>query len=114
MKYLKQLLIILSFAFLGDLLNTYLPLPIPSSIYGIVLLFLSLQCNIIHLSQVKETGAFLVEIMPIMFIPAAIGLLDIWSLLKTNLIAYMVIVVVSMILVMGLAGKVVEWMVKKS
>ena len=113
MKYLKQLMIIFVFAFLGEMLNLLLPLPIPGSIYGIVLLFLSLQFKVIELSQIKETGKFLVEIMPIMFIPAAIGLLDLWPLLQKNLVSYVLIIVASTVLVMGISGKVVEWMVKK-
>lgn len=114
MKYLKQFMIILCFTFLGDMCHHFLPLPIPSSIYGIILLFLSLHLHIISLEQIKETGAFLVEIMPIMFIPAAIGLLDIWPLLKTNLVAYIVIIVASTVIVMATASFIVQRMVRKS
>ena len=56
---------------------------------------------------------FLVEIMPIMFIPAAIGLIDLWPILQNNLVAYVLIVLASTTLVMGVAGKVCEWVVKK-
>jgi len=113
MKYLIQLMIILGFSFLGEFCNQVLPFPIPGSIYGIVFLFLSLHFNLLKLSQIKETGKFLVEIMPIMFIPPAVGLIDLWPILKTNLVAYLVIIVLSTILVMGVAGKVCEWVVKK-
>ena len=113
MKYLSQLLIILFYAFLGELCNYLLPFPIPGSIYGIVFLLLSLNFKIISLDQIKETGKFLVEIMPIMFIPAAIGLIDLWPILQNNLVAYVLIVLVSTTLVMGVAGKVCEWVVKK-
>lgn len=113
MKYLSQLLIILFYAFLGELCNYLLPFPIPGSIYGIVFLLLSLNFKIISLDQIKETGKFLVEIMPIMFIPAAIGLIDLWPILQNNLVAYVLIVLASTTLVMGVAGKVCEWVVKK-
>ncbi len=39
MKYIRQLGIILLVSFLGELLHYLLPLPVPASIYGIVLLF---------------------------------------------------------------------------
>ena len=113
MKYLSQLLIILFYAFLGELCNYLLPFPIPGSIYGIVFLLLSLNFKIISLDQIKETGKFLVEIMPVMFIPAAIGLIDLWPILQNNLVAYVLIVLASTTLVMGVAGKVCEWVVKK-
>ena len=45
MKYLKQLLIILGISFLGELLKYFLPLPIPASIYGMVILFALLSTS---------------------------------------------------------------------
>ena len=76
MKYLKQFGIILVLSFIGELLNHVLPLPVPSSIYGIILMFICLKTGLIPLEEVDETGRFLIEIMPLMFIPAAVGLLE--------------------------------------
>ena len=73
MKYLKQFGIILVLSFIGELLNHVLPLPVPSSIYGIILMFICLKTGLIPLEEVDETGRFLIEIMPLMFIPAAVG-----------------------------------------
>lgn len=113
MKYLMQFSIILGFSFLGELCNQVLPFPVPASIYGIIFLFLSLHFNLLKLSQIKETGKFLVEIMPIMFIPAAVGLIDLWPILKMNLFAYVLIVGISTVVVMGTAAKVCEWVVTR-
>ena len=72
MKYLKQFLIILVISLIGELLNKLLPLPVPASIYGMVILFIGLLSGVIKLSSVKEAGSFLIEIMPVMFIPAGV------------------------------------------
>ena len=40
MKYLKQFLIILAISMIGEILKYLLPLPVPASIYG-MLIFLS-------------------------------------------------------------------------
>ena len=64
MKHLKQFLIILLFSFLGEGLKALLPLPVPASIYGLVLLFAALELGIIKLSAVEDAGKFLIEIMP--------------------------------------------------
>ena len=40
MKYVKQFGIILLISFAGEALNYLLPLPVPASIYGLVLMFL--------------------------------------------------------------------------
>lgn len=79
MKYINQFLIILLISFLGEILKCLLPLPIPASIYGMIILFLGLMTKVIKLESVKETGKFLIEIMPIMFIPAGVGLMTTWG-----------------------------------
>ena len=55
MKYLKQFGIILVLSFIGELLNHVLPLPVPSSIYGIILMFICLKTGLIPLEEVDET-----------------------------------------------------------
>ena len=71
MKYVRQFCIILVFSFLGEILHTLIPLPIPASVYGLVLLLTALCARIVSVEQVKEAAKFLIEIMPVMFIPAA-------------------------------------------
>ena len=66
MKYLKQFLIILTISFIGEILNKYIPLPVPASIYGIVIMLLCLLLKIIKLEQVKDAADFLIAIMPVM------------------------------------------------
>ena len=101
MKYIKQFSIILLISFLGEALHALLPLPIPASIYGIVLLFAALVLKIIPVSAVKDVSTFLLEIMPMLFIPAAAGLLEAWGILKPNLAAYIVITLVATVAVIS-------------
>lgn len=112
MKYIKQFLIILLIAFTGELLNTILPLPIPASIYGIFILFLCLEFHIIPLHAIKETSIFLVEIMPILFIPAAVGVLDSWNIIKAQWIPYVIIMVTTTVLVMVVSGRITQAVIR--
>jgi len=64
MKYIRQLGIILLVSFLGELLHYLLPLPVPASIYGIVLLFAALETRLLKADAIRETSSFLLEIMP--------------------------------------------------
>lgn len=114
MKYLRQLLIILIFSFIGELLHSLIPIQVPASIYGLVLLFIALLTGIIQLPQVKEAAKYLIEIMPLMFIPAGVGLLESWGDLKSILIPVLILLVVSTILVMGISGKVTQGMIQRS
>lgn len=114
MKYLRQFLLILFISFLGELLKYFLPLPIPASIYGMVILFVGLLSGIIKLDAVKDVGKFLIEIMPVMFIPAGVGLMASWGTLKPVLISVSVITVVALIAVMGATGCVSQCVIKRS
>ena len=112
MKFVKQFGIILLLSFLGELLHAFLPLTIPASIYGIVILFLCLEFKVISVSAVKDVSSFFIEIMPIMFIPAAVGLMDSWEVVRRALIPYVVITVVTTFIVMAVAGRVVQRITK--
>ena len=114
MKYVRQLIIILLVSFAGELFKYMIPLPVPASIYGLILLFILLETGIIKLSAVKETAAFLIEIMPLMFIPAGVGLMESWGELGSMLPEVLVVVAVSTVMVMGVAGKVTELVLRKS
>ena len=113
MKYLKQFLIIILVSCVGEVLNHYIPLPIPASIYGLVLMLALLILKILPLEAVKEAAEFLVQIMPVMFIPAAVGLIVFWNQLKDMLLPFSVITVVSTLLVMIATGKVSDLMLKE-
>ena len=93
MKWMKQFGIILLISFVGEILEKWIPLPIPASIYGIILLFLCLKLNIIPHEAVHETGKFLIEIMPLMFIPAAVGLLETWDVIAPAWLEYVAVTV---------------------
>lgn len=108
MKYLKQFLIIAAVSFAGELLKWLIPLPISASVYGVVLMFLCLDLHIIKVEDVRETALFFIEIMPVMFIPAAVGLMESWSLIRSSWASYLVITVVSTVIVMGVSAMVTQ------
>lgn len=112
MKYLKQFLLILLISLIGEILHYYINLPVPASIYGMVLLFAALCLKIVKLEQVKDTGKFLVNIMPVMFIPAGVGLMDSFSVLKPILIPAAVILAVTVVTVMAATGKVSDLIIQ--
>ena len=106
-------MIILLLSFLGEVLKMFIPLPIPASVYGLVLMLLCLVTGILKTSQVKEAAFFLIEIMPVMFIPAAAELIDSWKVLQPLLLPILVITVVVTIFVMVVTGKVAQMIAQK-
>lgn len=113
MKWMKQFGIILLISFVGEILEKWIPLPIPASIYGIILLFLCLKLNIIPHEAVHETGKFLIEIMPLMFIPAAVGLLETWDVIASAWLEYVAVTVISTWVVMIVSGRVTQFVIRR-
>lgn len=112
MKYIWQFAIIIVISFVGEILNHVIDLPIPASIYGIIILFLCLEFKIIKLSAVKDISTFLINIMPLLFVPAAVGLMTSWTIISSSLLSYCVIIAVSTVLVMAVSGLTTQKVIK--
>ena len=113
MKFLRQFMIILLLSFLGEVLKMFIPLPIPASVYGLVLMLVCLMTGVLITSQVKDAAFFLIEIMPVMFIPAAAGLIDSWGVLRPLIVPIMIITVVITVFVMAVTGRVAQMIAQK-
>lgn len=113
MKYIRQFLIIIGISLIGEILKYFIPLPIPGSIYGMLLMFAGLCTGILKLDSVKETAKFLIEIMPMMFIPAGVGLLSSWGVLQPVLVPVAIITVVTIITVMAVTGHVSQLVIRR-
>ena len=113
MKYIRQALYIFGFSFLGEVLNRLVPLPIPASIYGMVLLFLALQGKLISIDAVKDAGGFLTSILSVLFVPPIVALVDYWDLLSANLLPILAILLISSLLTFGVAGRLTQAIIRK-
>lgn len=114
MKFIKQFCIILLVSFLGEAMRYFIPLPVPASIYGLLLMLLSLKFKIIKIDHVRGAALFLLEIMPIMFIPAAVELLTAWNILKVIWLQIFVISIVSTIAVIVIGGSVTQIVIRQT
>ncbi|MDD6490383.1 MAG: CidA/LrgA family protein [Clostridia bacterium] len=112
MKFLKQFGIILLISFMGEAIKYFVPLPIPASIYGLVIMFIALKTHILKLESVNSTGKFLIEIMPLMFIPSAVGLINSWGVLQPVFIPVITITVVSTVVVMAVTGRITQAVIR--
>ena len=74
MKFVRQFMIILAISFVGELLHALLPLPVPVSIYGLVLMLIGLQTGILPLNAVNEAGGFLKSCQCFLSLPES----DLW------------------------------------
>ena len=113
MKYLPQVLIILLFTFLGELLHFLIPLPIPASIYGMILLFLALILKIIPVKAILETGNFLVSSLSVLFVVPLVNLMDYWAQIKHAVVSIILVSILSTILIFAVSGKVTQWILDR-
>ena len=113
MKYLNQFLIIMGFTLAGEALQRLIPLPIPASVYGIVLLFSALCLKVVKVEQVKDAGGFLTSILPILFVSPVVGILENWALIKNALLPMFLLVVATTMTTFGISGRVTQWMMKR-
>lgn len=113
MRFLSQLCIILGFTLLGEALQQLIPLGIPASVYGLVLLFLALCTGLVKVEQVKDVGAFLSSILPVLFVSPTVGILEHWALIQAKLLPILLLLAASTVLVFGLSGVITQLLMKK-
>ena len=108
MKYIRQFGIILAVTFIGEILKYLIPLPIPASIYGLVIMLALLMTKSIKVSAVKEASSFLIEIMSLMFIRAGVGLIVSWNAIKDIWVQLVIIIIITTIAVMAVTGRITQ------
>lgn len=113
MKYVRESAIIFAITLAGEFLNHMLPLPVPAGVYGLFLMLILLCSGLLKLQDIEATGNFLLDTMPIMFIPASVGLIESYQQLESVLVPVLVITIVSTVFVMVVTGKVAEVMLRE-
>lgn len=108
MKYLSQFLIILGFSLVGECLQRLIPVPIPASVYGIVLLFAALCMGLVKVEQIKAVGGFLSSILPILFVSPVVGILENWAIIRGSVPAIFLLSAGTTVLVFGISGRVAQ------
>lgn len=113
-KYIFQFGRILAFCFLGEVLHAVLPLPVPASVYGLVLLLAAMITGVVKLEQVKETGTYLTGIFPLLFVPAAAGIMELWAEMGQLLLPILIAILPVTVLVMAAAGRTTQALTARS
>lgn len=79
MKYIYQFCIIMIFVLLGQMCEHFIPLPIAGSVYGLILLFLSLVLGVVKLHMVEDVANWFQKTMALFFVAPAVAVIDIWA-----------------------------------
>ena len=110
MKHFSEISLIATVSFIGELLHYLIPLPVPSSIYGLLLMLLLLVTHIVKLDHVKTTADWLITLMPVMFVGPTVGLIASYDSYKDILIP--IIVISLAVLTMAVSGLTTQGLIR--
>jgi lrgA family protein len=108
LKYLTQFSIILAISFVAEILAALIPVKIPASIYGLVIMLLALIFKLIKVAQIRETVSFFMQIMPVIFIPAGAAIIIAGDKLRESFFAIIAITAISTVAVIAASGAVTQ------
>jgi|MTBAKMStandDraft_1061839.scaffolds.fasta_scaffold00528_25 holin-like protein len=112
MKALQQLALLLLVALAADMLTRYLHIAFPGSVLGMIIMLILLSLKIIKPEHIEETSGFLLTNMAFFFIPAGVGIINSLSLISQYGLFFILTILVTTFLVMGITALVIDLMVK--
>lgn len=113
MKYLHQALNIAAVTFAAEIIKLLLPLPVPTSIYGLILLFILLKSGVLKLEQVEAVGGLLLELMPLLLVAANVSLLTTLDSIQGLLLPVLVMGLFGTVAVMAVTGRAAQWVIRR-
>jgi len=102
----------MAFLAVGEVVSLLTGRFIPGSVAGMVLLFAALCLGIVKSESIRSVANFLTENMTIFFVPAFVGIIDQWGIIKLNLGAWLTILFITTIVVMVSTGLLSELIIK--
>ena len=100
MEVLTGFFIIIAHLAAGNLISVLSGDFLPGSVAGMVLLFISLLTGLVKDWQIRKVAGFLIDNMTIFFLPAFMGIMDLWGMIRLDLWAWLSVVVLTTILVL--------------
>lgn len=113
MNIIKELVYILGFSLIGQSISYILKIPVPGSVIGLVLFFLSLQFKIVKLEKVDKTSKFLTDNLAVFFIPAGVAIMVNFKYIKDTWLLILLICLFSTIISLIVVGKITQYLIHK-
>ena len=116
MRVIIGIFVILAHLVAGNLLSWLIGGFMPGSVIGMVLLYITLRTGIVKEHWIRVVAVFLTDNMTMFFMPAFIGIMDLWGIISMNFWAWIAVLVLSTIVVMissGYVHDIVERLLQK-
>jgi len=108
MKMMFQIGLLFGVCLVGQAISVFLPVSFPGSVLSMIILFLLLFSGVVKVDHIKQKADFLLKNMAFFFIPAGVGILLSFDLIKNNILPLLIIVVVTTILTFGATALTVQ------
>lgn len=112
MKILEQTAVIFGVYCLSAMISSVVPINLPASITSMVLLFLLLVYKVIKVEQMADVADYLLKNMAFLFIPAGVGIIQYFDLLRENAFVIVFICVITTFITFFTTALAVSWVIK--
>lgn len=111
--FILQIVCLYLIFFIGEWIQIISHIPIPGSIIGMMLLFVALSLNVIKREWLSLGSSFLLKNLPLLFVPATVGIIDYLDLFRGVGFISLILSFVSTMLVFITSAMVSEKMLKR-
>lgn len=105
--------LLLATQFLGESLARWLAIPIPGNVVGMGLLLFFLGVGVVRLEWLEEAAEVLLSNMALFFIPAGVGVMAYFDLIRREWLPIAGATLLSTFAVMAVTGWVEVWLEKR-
>lgn len=105
--------VLLGCQFLGELVARGLVMPVPGPVIGMVILLIGLLVRGRVPDSLRRTGEGLLRYLTLLFVPAGVGMMVHASLIRADLWAIVLTLVVSTAMTLAVTAKVMSWLARR-
>ncbi|MFZ7159356.1 CidA/LrgA family protein [Avibacterium gallinarum] len=109
-QLLRSFAILFLMLFLGEQIARFIPIGIPGSIWGLLLLFTSLMLQVIKVHWIFAGASLLMRYMAVLFVPVSVGIIQYSDLLLNQAKVLLIPNVVATILTLVLSGILADYL----
>ena len=112
MEIIVQIGIVFGVCLVGQFISCCLPVAVPASVIGMLLLLLLLCFRILKPHHIEKKSNFLLSNMAFFFIPAGVGIMDNYSYVKGNILPLLLVCLITTVLTFGVTAATVTTVIK--
>jgi len=103
-RIIVQIGILNIFYYIGVGIVSYLHIPLPGSVIGLLLLALALNFKLMKVEYIQDGAGFLIGVLTLFFIPATVGIIDYPELMSTTGLLIILAVIASTLIAIYVTG----------